>query len=193
MTGSSTRRVAEVLAAAALFGVVMSVFKGNGAGTRSDIGNLSAPWLIVPFLAAAAASNGRIVRGVVIGVAASLIALAGFYVTNSVVLDLGPHPWLDDLRLAVGGGRYWFRLALLSGPVFGALGALWRRSNSRVIGVLVFALLIGEPLAEWALLHHNVGLFEFSTYNPAVWIGEAVIGVVACLIVARGVRRQASV
>lgn len=192
MTRSPTRRVAEALAAAAAFGVVMSVFKGNGAGTRSDIGNLSAPWLLVPFLAAAAAGNGRILRGVVVGTAASFVALAGFYVTNSVVLDLGPHPWLDDLRLAVGGGRYWFRLALLSGPVFGALGALWRRTDSRVLGVLVFALLIGEPLTAWALLHRSVGLFEFATYNPAVWIGEALVGVLACLVVARGVRRQTS-
>lgn len=172
-----------------MFGVAMSVIKGNDAGVRSDIGNLSAPWLLLPFLAAAVAARGRhITNGVVIGTAASMLALAGFYVANSFVLDLGPHPWTRDLQLAVQGGQRWFALGLISGPVLGAIGDLWRRTQSRALGVAVCALLIAEPAFEWLMHNRSIAFFAFSTSNAGVWVGEAVVGVVACAAAARASR-----
>jgi hypothetical protein len=179
-------RIIVVLSAALVFGVVMSVIKGNGAGTRSDVGNLSAPWLLVPFLAAAIAARGRhIAAGVVIGTVASMAALVGFYVANSVVLDLGPHPWTRDLQLAIDGGQRWFELGLVSGPVLGAIGGLWSRTRSRALGVAVCALLVAEPAVEWLLQNHAVGFFAISGTSPGVWVGEALVGVAACAIAAR--------
>src|ERR671922_1750016 len=98
-------RVLVVLAAAALFGVVMSVVKGNDTGIRDDIGNLSAPWLLLPFLTAAAMRR-RTVSGAALGLAATLAGLTGFYVADAFVLDLWPHSLLNDVRLAFT--TYWF-------------------------------------------------------------------------------------
>jgi hypothetical protein len=183
------RRLILVGVSAVAFGVLMSALKGNGAGIRDQIGNLSAPWLLVPFLASALSSRGRLVRGAIVGVAASMLALCGFYVANSLVLQLGPHPWIDDLRLAVSGGRRWFVLALLSGPVFGVVGSLWRRSGARVLALLTFALLVAEPLADWVLQGGAAPGFWVSSLQPIVWVGESAVGVLACLaVLARPVR-----
>jgi hypothetical protein len=97
---------------AASFGVAMSVFKGNGAGVRDDIGNLSAPWLLVPFFAAGALPGRRLLTGALVGMAATCTALAAFYVANAFVLDLGPH---------------------------GVLGAGWRRRGFSYAGIAVTA------------------------------------------------------
>jgi hypothetical protein len=189
MTSVVNRRVAAVIAAAALFGIAMSVVKGNDAGVRDTLGNVSAPWLLLPFGAGAIAGSQRLLRGALVGLVVSLAAMAGFYVTNAVVLDLGPHPWFVDLRLAVEGGRLYFGLAVLSGPVFGALGAYWSRTGSRLLGVAVASLLVVEPLA-W-LAYQRIENASLPT-DPAVWVSESVIGVGACVLAARISRRVAA-
>jgi Family of unknown function (DUF6518) len=169
-----------MLLASLVFGVVMSIVKGNGAGVRSDVGNLSAPWLLLPFLAAAVSSDGRLGRAMAIGGASSALGLVGFYVANSFVLDLGPHPWLIDLRLALHSSLYWLRLGLVSGPVMGLLGGLWRRTGSRLVAIAVSALLIGEPLAEASLRNHAIGTFAVAGSKPQVLLGEALVGLAVC-------------
>jgi Family of unknown function (DUF6518) len=196
--GSPTlRRMAAVVAVAIVFGVAMSVLKGNGPGARDDIGNISAPWLALPFMAGAVVGTRRISQGAAVGFLALLAALAAFYVANSLVLDLGPHPWWDDLRLAVEGGRLYFALAILGGPTFGALGAWWRRRQGALVGVLtgvlVAALMVFEPLAWFAYGRAQDTSFPI---NPAVQGGEVVIGFGACIlagVVARRVRPGASI
>jgi hypothetical protein len=79
------RRVFLIVLAATAFGVAMSVLKGNGAGIRDDIGNLSAPWLLLPFLAGAA-MRGRGLAGAAIGLAATCAGLMAFYVTDAFVV-----------------------------------------------------------------------------------------------------------
>jgi hypothetical protein len=175
-----TRQLVLVVLGAVVFGVAMAVLKGNGSGIREEIGNLSAPWLLVPFVASAAVGDGLISRSVLVGIFSSLLALIGFYFANSIVLQLGPHPWFEDVWLAISGGRRWYELALVSGPLFGAVGGLWRRSHQRVFGACVFALLICEPIAQWALKNKSVGGFSVSAPNPAVWLGETVVGLAAC-------------
>jgi hypothetical protein len=170
----------------------MAVLKGNGTGIRNDVGNLSAPWLLVPFVASAVASNGRIPRAVIVGTVASLLALLGFYVANSFVLQLGPHSWIEDVRLAVSGGRRWYVLALVSGPFFGALGGLWRRSHHQILGVCAFAVLIAEPIVEWMLKNQSVGGFFVSSPSPSVWLGESMVGLIACASVLLLSERQTS-
>lgn len=164
---------------AIVFGVAMSVLKGNDAGTRDTIGNVSAPWLLLPFVAAAVAGGRRIVRGALVGTATLMAALVGFYVTNTFVLDLGGHPWLVDLRLTLAGGELYFALAVVGGPTFGALGSAWQRRRSTVLGVVVAALLVFEPVG-W-LLYGRAAHVNYLT-EPAVWVGEAIIGVGACIV-----------
>lgn len=177
---------------AAAFGAAMSVLKGNDVGIRDDIGNLSAPWLLLPFFAGAAI-RGRGPAGVAAGLAATFAALGGFYLANAFVLDLGQHSLVSDVRLTFSS--YWFWPGLVSGPVFGALGALWRRRGYPTLGVVVILLLDAEPLF-WAAVHRTGGVASFA-FEPslAVSIGEALVGLAAgactAVILRRAHRRAA--
>ena len=156
-----------------MFGAAMSWLKGNGSGVRDALGNASAPWLLVPFLAAAAAGTRRLGAAAAIGLAATLAALTGFYLANSVVLDLGPHPWLTDLTLTARSGLYWSVRGLVSGPVFGAIGGWWRRDRSVAAASVIAAMFVLEPAAWWL---YNLRLGGSAAYPvpqyPALWLGE---------------------
>jgi hypothetical protein len=183
---SPGRRIATLLLTAAAFGISMSVIKGNDAGVRDTIGNVSAPWLLLPFAASALAGRTRTAAGATIGLAVSIVAMLGFYVTNAAVLDLGPHPWLVDLRLAVEGGRMYMALALLSGPMFGALGAIWQRQHSAMLGVAVASLLVFEP-AAWLL--YQRGVDSIVVGYPLVWAVEVGFGILGCRLAFLRARR----
>ena len=170
-------RTSAVVVGALAFGALVSVVKGNGSGLRDAIGNTSAPWLILPFIAVLYLRVRSPLRGSLVGLAASSAALSGFYVTNSFVLQLGPHAWTDDLRLTVGAGRMFFALAIVSGPFFGAIGAWWNRTHSRWLAVLIAALFVFEPLVSW--LYGSLQHRTASGLAP-VWFGEIALGVCAC-------------
>src|SRR5215468_1853500 len=104
---TSTRRMALIIGLAVIFGIAAAWIKGNGAGLRDAIGNISAVWLLLPFAAGAATGSRRIIVGAISGLVATLAALTGFYVAESFVLDLGQHPWLTDLSLTMGAIRYY--------------------------------------------------------------------------------------
>jgi len=71
------KRVWFGLVFAAAFGVAAGLFKGNDAGLRGGIGNLSAPWLLVALFPALHCRS--VLRGALLGLASTLVALAGFY------------------------------------------------------------------------------------------------------------------
>src|SRR5262249_41495915 len=123
MPGRRVRRVLLLMICAVAFGASESIFKGNGAGLRDGIGNLSAPWVILPLLAGALGSRGNIALGAVVGLLTTLAALAGFYLANAFVLDLGPHSSVHDIGLTLSGGNLWFKAGAMSGPAMGAVGA----------------------------------------------------------------------
>ncbi len=79
-----SRNVMIVAVSALAFGVGASLVKGNNAGIRDLVGNVFAPWLLVSFLGGAIAVQWRVVLGAVAGTASFLIALLGFYVTDSL-------------------------------------------------------------------------------------------------------------
>jgi hypothetical protein len=184
------RRIGAVFVVAFAFGLTLSVEKGNGGGVRDAVGNISAPWLLLPFVVGVVLGRGRTAVGAVVGLLATFVALAGFYLANSFVLDLGPHTRLDDVRLAVEGGKQYFVLALLSGPTFGALGAWWQRHRSTTLAVLVASLLVFEPLA-WAAYERSA--HSTLSDHPLVWAGEVIVGLLACVAVAINGRRRAGV
>ncbi|MCL6446345.1 MAG: hypothetical protein K6T83_23345, partial [Alicyclobacillus sp.] len=115
-------RLALVVSASVFFGAIMSIIKGNDVGLRDAIGNMSAPWLSLPFVAAVYAKLHRPVQGALVGLLATVCALTGFYFMNSFVLDLSPHPWLEKLGLTMRSGWFYFLLGFLSGPIWGFLG-----------------------------------------------------------------------
>jgi hypothetical protein len=173
------------------FGVVESVVKGNGAGVRDGIGNLSAPWVIVPLLAGAAGGRGRILLGAAIGLLTTVVALVGFYLANAFVLDLGPHSSLHDIGLTLDVGNVWFKAGVVSGPAMGALGA-WAANRSRLTVVAIAAgTVLLEPLAVYLAYRGSNGFFSAGdgAWN-GIYVVEAVVGAGAAAVVWRVRTRQ---
>jgi hypothetical protein len=176
------RRAAGVLALAVAFGITIAWIKGNGAGVRDAIGNVSALWLLLPFAAGVLTTSRRPAAGAVVGaaagLAATLAALTGFYFAESFVLDLGSHPWLTDLSLTMGTVFYYGERGLVTGPVFGALGYLWGRHGWRTAAALLAAVFVLEPAAWW-LYNRRLGggaAYPVPGY-PAVWLTEIALGI----------------
>ncbi len=65
------------------------------------------------------------------------------------MLGLGAHSWLKDLSLTMGTVRYYGERALLTGPVFGALGFWWQRRRSVAAAGLLAGAFVLEPVAWW--------------------------------------------
>jgi hypothetical protein len=163
MPRSIAVRVGAVLLAAFAFGVLAAWAKGQNTDgvaqvsqLRSALGNLSTPWLLVAFFAGMQSSRLR--DGAAIGLAATLFALAGFYLLSTLVENLGGHGFLGDLRLELSGNRAYFEGGVITGPMFGALGAWWRRRPTARTSLLAGGLLIAEPLVMLALgpIRHHV-------------------------------------
>lgn len=185
-------RIVGLLSAAVAFGVVASVLKGSGAGVRDGVGNLSAPWVIVPMLISAAGSRGRIAVGVLLGLLATVAALAGFYLANAFVLDLGPHSTVHDLSLTLNGGNLWFKAGLISGPVMGLVGA-WaiRKGRLSVLLIAGVAMLL-EPLAVFLASAALRGYWAAGDGQwNGVYAGEVAVGAIATAALWRArLRRQ---
>jgi len=175
-------RIGLILLGATLFGIAVAVLKGGDAGIRDSLGNISAPWLLLPYFAGLTGKGP--LRGASLGLMASLAALAGFYVAEAFVLDLGGHPVLTNLALTLGAGRMYFAAGVLSGPVMGALGGLRVRHHRMLTAAVVGLALAGEPLAVFAWLGSqsmspaDTGLVV--SYQ-ALWVGELTLGVALAL------------
>ncbi|WP_067625352.1 DUF6518 family protein [Alicyclobacillus acidiphilus] len=172
----SKRRMVAIVSVSLCFGAMMSIIKGNDAGLRDAIGNISAPWLLLPFMASVYAKEYQPVHAALTGFLASICALMGFYVANSFVLDLGPHPWLVDLALTLPGMRFWSLLSVFSGPCFGLLGAWYVRRRALTPALLTALLLVFEPFT-WKI--YDFG--DFRSY-PVLSLTETTVGLVACAV-----------
>jgi len=188
---STGGRLALIGAISAAFGVLMAWIKGNGAGLADAIGNISALWLLLPFLAGAAASSRRVTLGALYGLLATLAALTGFYFAESFVLDLGQHSWLTDLSLTMGTITYYAERGVLTGPAFGALGQWWRQRRSTAAAGLIAAAFVLEPVAWWLYgLRIGGGAAYPVPGHPAVWLGEIAIGVAGFVMLRKLARRS---
>lgn len=176
-------RVLAVVAGSIAFGVALSLFKGTSGGLRDFIGNLSAPWLLLPFLAGAAWRPGRLAPSAVLGLVASISALAAFYATNTLVLEVG-------LSTALESGRLFFALGLVSGPVFGLLGG-WARRRSVPAAVAMAGFFVLEP-AAWLVHVHTLPLASSASY-PVVWLAEGLVGALGALAAVVLLRRERAV
>lgn len=154
----------------------MSVIKGNNAGIRDAIGNISAPWLLLPFLASVYVKRQRPFQAALVGFLASICGLMGFYFANSFVLDLGPHPWLVDLSLTLPGMWFWALLSLFSGPCLGLLAAWYLHQKTLIPALLVALLFVFEPFT-WKV--YDIG--GTSSY-PILSLIEITVGIVACIV-----------
>jgi hypothetical protein len=130
------------------------------------------------------------------GTAACLAALAGFYIAEAFVLDLGGHPMLTNLALTLSAGRVYFTAGIICGPLCGAIGAVGSKMHPLVTPVVVALTMAGEPLAVFAWLSSvrmqssDTGMV---TAYPLLWIGEMALGLgLAAVIHTLSVSRRAS-
>lgn len=145
------KRWAGWAALALVIGLALGLVKGDGDVTRGAIGNLSAPWLLLPLWAAWRAGSSRL--GAIVGLAVTLVGLVGFYcgmfvyVHDHLGLSTGLlHRWV----FVVEANKVWFLAGLVSGPAVGAVaGFLGERARGFWLGILSgFLLLLEMPVVE---------------------------------------------
>ena len=167
--------MASLAVAALAFGATIAAIKGQDVGVRDALGNMSAPWVLIPFVAGARVRS--LWRGALLGVAVTLLAPIGFYVAEAAILNLGPHPWWVDVQLTVKWNIYdsW---GIVSGLLYGALGALWSVRRSAVAGAAVGLAFIAEPVI--ALLLSRGGIWDAELLHYTwLWGAEVLAGAAA--------------
>jgi hypothetical protein len=176
-----TRRLLGALALAALFGVVAGLVKGNDPGLRGAVGNLSAPWLLVGFLPAL--RSRTLLRGAATGLAATLVALAGFYAVLTVVLagHLGGGGPVRELLVEVRANHLYFLAGAVCGPLAGAAGAWLGRSRGPATAWVVAGVLLATEVLVVALVQGRQLLpaplyFRWGVSDWRAYVGEAAVG-----------------
>lgn len=134
--------------------------------------SLSAPWLVLAFLAGATQRQPR--RAATLGLASTYAALCGYGLM--MLSPVGTHHLTLTAAWAyLGNERNVFLASLVTGPLFGWLGWRWR-SGSAIAGALVIAAaLCLEPLVRRV------------TVKPIRFLDVAVVEVAAGLAVATAV------
>ena len=176
-----------LLGSALAFGVLAALLKGDGGGVRDTVGNLSTPWLLVAL--AAGLHTRSLPRGALLGLAATVTALLGFYLVVAVTTDDQLPTLREHLEHVLWANRRWLFSGLLSGPVLGAFGAWIRRrapDPAVAVAAVVGLLLVLEPVVivaarvvpGWRQVIHW-------TLAPGPYLAEAALGLVVLLIALR--------
>jgi len=138
------RGAAWVLVACVAFGAAMEAVKsetGFGYAFRSDVGNWSALWLVLPLVMGY--QFRRPLPGALGGVAATMSALVGFYVVNAVIFPQ-PGGLADTVTTFTHIMARWALFGLVSGPVFGAAGTRLRSVSG--LALVSGVVMVLEPL-----------------------------------------------
>lgn len=185
--------VVIALALAVMFGFMVALLKGQGVGLRYALGNLSAPWLLIAFWC-----GGQVrcrAAGAVLGVAGTLLALAGFCLGLALISDYGTVSAMADVHLAFRANTRYFEAGLISGPLLGALGATSERRDTHrtLISGLLF---LAEPSAAVSMRHLHIltGLTgEWSAPLSTAYVIEGLSGAIliaAALLGRRSAERR---
>lgn len=176
MGGKLNFRVLLVAAGCFAFGVLMAVFKGSTYNLRDVLGDLSAPWALLPFWASLLTARGRVVRGMLLGTIFVELAFLGFYLTESAVFDMS----VVQTLLA---GRIWSSTGLVAGPFFGGLGAVEGRSRRGRLWLVMSILFVLEPFA-WTGYFYAAGLpVHYGQLELLGYGTEVLLGLVGCAVV----------
>jgi len=151
----------------------------TGAWTTT-VSNMSALWLIVPFLAGWSQRAPR--RAVAAGVVSLVAAFAGYWAMTLSPLEgvTGAHA-IAGIAPLVRGHAPWLLGGAVGAPLYGLLGHRWRVQRAWSSAAAVSILLCFEPVA-WFVS----GLGRFSDARP-VWIAETAAG--ACTAAAMAATR----
>jgi hypothetical protein len=124
---------------------------------------MSAPWLLVPFLAGAWQA-GRL-RAALVGLVATWLSVLA-YVLMIVSPMEGVHLTPRALAFSLASQWPWFAGGLITGLLFGWLGHRWRARQSPAAALLVALPVLLEPGARW--LATGLGLGNIS-WIPFQW------------------------
>lgn len=119
-------------------------------GWSSDVSLLSAPWLVLAFVAGATQREPR--RGALLGIACTYAALLGYAamtlspVENAHLTAATVRGFLISERTVIVGG-------LVTGPLFGWFGQQWRTRRAFLGALVSAAALCLEPLVRRATIN----------------------------------------
>lgn len=134
-------------------------------GWSSDISLLSAPWVVLAFVAGATQRDSR--RAAWVGLACTYAALLGY-----AIMTLSPvehaHLTAATLRGFITSERLVLIGGIVTGPLFGWFGQQWRTRRALAGALVTAATLCLEPLARKVTI-------DPITYRD-VWIGEVALG-----------------
>jgi hypothetical protein len=141
--------VALALVLSAAYGAGTQYLGARVPGWGPDAAQLSAPWLLIAFLAGSTQRTPR--RGALVGLGATAAALVGYWLMTDSPAE-GAHYTLafargfftSNLLVVVGG--------LVTGPLFGWFGQRWRTRRALLGALVTAAALCLEPLARRAPL-----------------------------------------
>lgn len=170
---STKAKVLGLLTAAIAFGVLVAVVKGQATGVRDALGNTSAPWVVLPFIAGSRFSRAR--SAAAAGLAVTLASLLSFYIAEAAILDLGPHPWWVDLRLTAGSVNVYEQWGIFSGLLYGTLGWLWAYRSKRIAAAAVGLAFAAEPLIAFLAQREGIWSAQILAYRW-LWIAETTLG-----------------
>jgi hypothetical protein len=138
------------------------------------VSGMSAPWLILPFLAGMTQEQRG--RAMALGLVVTMAALAGYFAMSNSPMEGAPLGRFFDrvwTMVSTGYNPLWIVAGILTGPLYGFLGHRWRVARSWISAVLVASALCLEPLAWRA-----VGMLSGS---PVAWGTEVAIGTVVAV------------
>ena len=139
------------------------------------VSGMSAPWLVVPFLAGMTQERRR--RAMALGLVVTMAALAGYFAMSNSPMEGAPIDrfWGRVVTMvSTGYNPLWIVGGILTGPLYGFLGHRWRVARSWVSAALVTGALCLEPLAR--------KLAGMLSGPPLVWGAEVVLGTIAAVL-----------
>jgi hypothetical protein len=176
----------------ALFGLAFGAAVQQLGASTSEVGpwastaaQMSAPWLVLPFLVGTSQQDAR--RAAVLGLVVTASALVGYFAMTYSPLEI--HPWTLDrftsglVAVTTSGYNPLYILGgLVTGPLFGLLGQRWRLRRAWISAAMVAGALCLEPLARSA---------SGQLMPPApVWVAEVVFGIVVAALFAYALMAQ---
>jgi hypothetical protein len=172
------------LLAICAFAAIDAVIKGHHGGTRNAIGNVSAPWALIPFLSAAFVRPRRLAFGGLVGAGSAIAALACYsLVRPENALAMGSEPRGISSLLVGSLGNRWLLLGALCGAVLGIVGSwLAKKKQWGLVTAVVTSLLVLEPglRITWAIAKGEGA--RTMVPSPAVWVVEVLSGCAAGLV-----------
>lgn len=201
---NGTAALAISLTGAVAFGAIDQYLGGLRSSFLTDVSGMSAPWLLVPFLAGAWQSGQR--RAAMAGLAAtwlSVLAYVAMIISPMEGTHLGPRPagltgsWVQlspHLVLATLASQWlWFAGGLVIGPLYGWLGHQSRSHRSWATALAAVLPVLLEPVTRafagrsW-LAFAGVLPYRGPGHSPAAF-AEAAVGLLLTIAVVMAMAR----